>query len=52
MYKLTPVKYVISMTKAFDEVKMDTPTNNKQRLYELQVGAFSLRENAEKLHML
>ncbi|NLY45504.1 MAG: N-acetylmuramoyl-L-alanine amidase [Tissierella sp.] len=46
MDKLTAEKYAISIAKAFGEV---TPSNNEQRLYKVQVGAFRVRENAEKL---
>lgn len=49
MDKLTVEKYAISIAKAFGEVKIDTPTSNEQRLYKVQVGAFRVRENVEKL---
>ncbi len=50
MDKLTPRIYAISIAKAFGEVKMHKPINNEpQYLYKVQVGAFSIRRNADKL---
>lgn len=50
MDKLTPEKYAISIAKAFGEVKADKPIKSEQQdLYKVQVGAFSIRGNADKL---
>lgn len=49
MEKLTPFKYATAIAKAFGEVIVDKPIVKENKLYRVQVGAYSVRENAEKL---
>lgn len=52
MEKLDPERYAIAIAKVFGEVKETIPIADKNKsntLYKVQVGAFSIRENADKL---
>lgn len=49
MEKLTPEKYALAIAECFGEVKDDKPINDKEKLYRVQVGAYSERENADKM---
>ncbi|MCF6464219.1 N-acetylmuramoyl-L-alanine amidase [Clostridium sp. Cult1] len=49
MEKLTPEKYARAIAKAFGEVKEDNPAISIDKIYKVQVGAFSVKDNAEKL---
>lgn len=49
MEKLTPIKYATAIAKAFGEIKVDKPIEVSDKLYRVQVGAYSILEGAEKL---
>lgn len=46
MGKLTPLKYAVAIAECFGEVKLD---NNSGVIYKVQVGAYSIKENAENM---
>lgn len=49
MEKLDPERYAIAIAKVFGEVKEDNPAISIDKIYKVQVGAFSVKDNAEKL---
>ena len=49
MNKLTPKIYAMSIAKVFGDIKIAACPTDEQILYKVQVGAFSIRDNAEKL---
>ena len=50
MEKLTPEKYARAIAKAFGEVKEPIPAEEKKDiLYRVQVGAYTVKANAEKM---
>lgn len=49
MEKLTPLKYATAIAKAFGEIKEEIPILSEEVLYRVQVGAYKVKSNAEKL---
>lgn len=49
MSKLTPLKYATAVAKVFGGIKEENLTLSEEKLYKVQVGAYSIKANAEKL---